>query len=490
MGIATAVKDMFRSDSASSEDFDTTRTGNGSTIPDKNHKFPAGSGVGTLGKGTSARAQPANGNNSRAHNAVDFEQSGGTDLNVANRHDANDYKLPAGTGPGTLGKGVSARANGRRQEGAFGSNGAKGTSDHSTISVGIPVAAAAGVGTAAAANHSARSHDRDLEGNRLTSDEKDIGINGKLRAHGHDLAPKGGMNNALSAGEARQQGVTHNAGHVGLDSPDIMPSGNVTEHHNHLQHVTRDNVRHVETEEVLRQKEHDRHVHHVQHHVQPVHVREERDEVHHQNVVPVTHVKEHHASKEEDTSALRGLVTKHQDSVTHAPKERTIIDKGEVVNENVHHHVHHVVQPVIEKETIDRHRIHTVIPTHHVTHEAPIVHQSHVHKPITMDEFLKNGTLEGGIAHDQLADRVLNNGNCTREVDGMGEKLSKHLKLGSSTSQRMDAKAFDAKRPSQAEKAGLMDEAERSHVRPCKSGSLDEQRVSERPVGPNSSTLV
>jgi hypothetical protein len=68
-----------------------------------------------------------------------------------------------------------------------------------------------------------------------------------------------------------------------------------------LQAVTHEKVRHHETEEVLRQKEHDRHgefgllafiftlihvllVHHVQHHTQPVLDQEVQPEEHHEKV--------------------------------------------------------------------------------------------------------------------------------------------------------------------------------------------------------------
>ncbi len=48
--------------------------------------------------------------------------------------------------------------------------------------------------------------------------------------------------------------------------------------------VTHEHVRHQEVEEVVRQKEKDRHVHHVQHHSIPVTQKEEKDEVHHEKV--------------------------------------------------------------------------------------------------------------------------------------------------------------------------------------------------------------
>ena len=51
----------------------------------------------------------------------------------------------------------------------------------------------------------------------------------------------------------------------------------------------------------------------------------------------------------------------------------------------------HVTQPVIEQEIVERHRIHTVIPVHHVTHEAPIIHKSSTHAPVSLNDFLQGG---------------------------------------------------------------------------------------------------
>lgn len=127
------------------------------------------------------------------------------------------------------------------------------------------------------------------------------------------------------------------------------------------------------------------------------------------------------------------------------PKERHVIDNGETVREDVQHHVHHVVQPVIERESkhfqnvtatithkllaIDRHRIHTVIPTHHVTHEAPIVHQSHHHEPMTMEQFTKLGHANEGLSHSDVTKTLLNQGECTREVDALGKNMSRNLQM-------------------------------------------------------------
>lgn len=83
---------------------------------------------------------------------------------------------------------------------------------------------------------------------------------------------------------------------------------------------------------------------------------------------------------------------------------------------------------------IDKHRIHTVIPSHEVTHEAPIIHQSQTHAPVPLEHFLqKGGTLTGALTHEEIGNRVLFGGDCTREVDGVGERLAKELHLGDAT---------------------------------------------------------
>ncbi|KAG6811098.1 hypothetical protein H0H92_008986 [Tricholoma furcatifolium] len=116
-----------------------------------------------------------------------------------------------------------------------------------------------------------------------------------------------------------------------------------------------------------------------------------------------------------------------RNTLEHADPEHVSIDKGETVNERQHHHVHHIVQPVIHKErltqlsaspAIEPHRIHTTIPIHHVTHEAPVVHRSQAHEPILMEEFLAKGGGVSGMRREQIGETVLLSGECTREVQG------------------------------------------------------------------------
>lgn len=226
----------------------------------------------------------------------------------------------------------------------------------------------------------------------------------------------------------------HDHGHEHSLASKFDPSAETTHHdHKHLQHVTQRDVKHVETEEVVRQREHERNIHHVQHHVQPIVDKQVQDEVHHENQVPVTTIREQHVNTEDDVNLLRGIGEKHRDTETHRPTERTIVDRGEIVNENVHHHVHHVTQPVVQQEVVDRHRIHTTIPIKQVTHEAPIIHKTSTHEPIHMSDFQKGGGVLGsGITMDKS--NVLQTGDCSREVDGTAETLAQKLHLSSGNS--------------------------------------------------------
>ncbi|KAJ2921291.1 hypothetical protein H1R20_g15803, partial [Candolleomyces eurysporus] len=174
-------------------------------------------------------------------------------------------------------------------------------------------------------------------------------------------------------------------------------------------------------------------LHHVQHHTQPVTVSETLPEVHRENIHPVTRIEEQHVNKVEDNTLFLGQVNQHRDSTEHMTKERTIVDKGTAVTEHVHHHIHHVIQPVIEKETVNRQFIHTKIPIHEITHEAPIVHQSQTHAPIPLEHFVeRGGVLKGGMSQADISAKVLHGGECTREIDGIAQDLEKELNLSES----------------------------------------------------------
>ncbi|GAA6011939.1 hypothetical protein JCM10207_003435 [Rhodosporidiobolus poonsookiae] len=203
-----------------------------------------------------------------------------------------------------------------------------------------------------------------------------------------------------------------------------------THNHQHLAPVTHETHHHHETEEIERQREVDRHVHHIQHHTQPVLDTQHASEEHHQKIHPQTHIKENHVATDEDKAQFAGLNTA-RDTYNDAGREKTIIDKGENVHTNTHHHVSHVVQPVIERDTHEHHRTHTAVPVHHEVHEAPIVHQSTMHEPLGIKEFTQGGgDLSSKIKHDHNLLNV-HGSECERTVDGPAETLASNLGLGS-----------------------------------------------------------
>ncbi|GAA5932623.1 hypothetical protein JCM1841_000314 [Sporobolomyces salmonicolor] len=212
-----------------------------------------------------------------------------------------------------------------------------------------------------------------------------------------------------------------------LDEADAKAA---THDHQHLTPVTHEVHQRHEIEEIERQREVDRHVHHVQHHTQPVLDTQHAAEVHHEKIVPETHIKENHVATDEDKALFARLNTA-KDSVTEAPREKTIVDLGERVAENVSHHVHHVVQPVIERDTHEHHRVHTVIPVHQRVEEAPIVHASVQHEPMSLKDFTAGGgDLSSTLKHDPNV-LLRTSDECSREVDGPAESLVQQLGLAS-----------------------------------------------------------
>ncbi|KAG6855176.1 hypothetical protein H0H87_007236, partial [Tephrocybe sp. NHM501043] len=203
-----------------------------------------------------------------------------------------------------------------------------------------------------------------------------------------------------------------------------MPSQNAANDSQQHHPANPERVKNYETEEVLREKEDDFPVHHVQHHTQPDLDKETKDEIDRDRGRIHTHANK----PDEGSTPQHEQICRDEDSQDQGDNERVVIDRGEAINEREHHHVHHIVQPIIEKETIEQHRIHTVIPVHQVTHEAPVVHKSQTHAPVSMEYFAqKGGQIVGGLKYDEVRSTVLRNGQCTREVEGEDENIAQNL---------------------------------------------------------------
>ncbi|EAU87427.2 hypothetical protein CC1G_02186 [Coprinopsis cinerea okayama7 len=307
-------------------------------------------------------------------------------------------KLPTGTGPGTTGKVGSERVMEHDLD--------RARSDQGIAGYGTDAAAATG-GSLAGAHQDARSstgstHSGTIPGTKQSATIANPDAGGGSR-------PGEFISVTREFGRSEHREVLDDRHVAGHRKRDVMPTGDTQEDTSQLNPVTHEYIRHLETEEVERIKDLERHVHHVQHHTQPVVARQD-------------------------------LPEGHKD-FEHGAKERTVVDKGTKITEHVHHHVHHVIQPVIEKETIDRQHIHTTIPIHEVTQEAPIVHQSQTHAPIPMDHFVeRGGALRGGTTPDVVEKTLLREGKCIRTVDGVAEDMEKRLHLGKESTTAVHSK--------------------------------------------------
>ncbi|BGP59858.1 hypothetical protein NBRC10512v2_001154 [Rhodotorula toruloides] len=128
--------------------------------------------------------------------------------------------------------------------------------------------------------------------------------------------------------------------------------------HKYLQPVVHER-RHIhQVEEIERHRVIDRHVHHVQHHVQPLVDERHLEVVHSYREVPVTHVEESHANTAEEKALLARLNAQSISTYTIVPHERVTVDKGETqVVENVIHHYHTIVQPVWQRDLHEYYRL-------------------------------------------------------------------------------------------------------------------------------------
>ncbi|GAA5979856.1 hypothetical protein JCM11641_002721 [Rhodosporidiobolus odoratus] len=109
--------------------------------------------------------------------------------------------------------------------------------------------------------------------------------------------------------------------------------------HQYLEAVVHERHHIHEVEEVERHRVVDRHVHHVQHHVQPLLDERHLEVVHSYRQVPVSHIEESHAATGADRALLARLNAQSASTYTVVPHERVRLDKGETqVHENVIHH--------------------------------------------------------------------------------------------------------------------------------------------------------
>lgn len=177
------------------------------------------------------------------------------------------------------------------------------------------------------------------------------------------------------------------------------------------------------TEEVERQREVERHQNIVNVVEQPVKQEDHVGGDVTQNIKPTTEIEENHAAAtEENKQALSGIAQGLQDPNDGqlGSKDKTIIDKGETVNETVHTHVQNVVVPVVDRDLHEHHTVKTVIPTHQVINEAPVIQKSSATlEPISREE-LQSQQSANAFPIESLQDgSILPPGDSERKINGV-----------------------------------------------------------------------
>eukprot|EP00918_Siedleckia_nematoides_P010334 GHVU01022561.1.p1 GENE.GHVU01022561.1~~GHVU01022561.1.p1 ORF type:complete len:271 (+),score=47.53 GHVU01022561.1:102-914(+) len=142
----------------------------------------------------------------------------------------------------------------------------------------------------------------------------------------------------------------------------------------------------------------DREVHQHHHHtsVQPVHHKEVLPEQHTHNVAAVEHRQVVHGNDEHIKQRLAAEQAAFKNTREVGGTQVTGSAAPVVAGEHVHHHVHEVIQPIINKETVQPTVVHTTVPIHEV-HQNEAKHHNATHlPPVTLKEFEKNiGSVNG-----------------------------------------------------------------------------------------------
>jgi hypothetical protein len=155
----------------------------------------------------------------------------------------------------------------------------------------------------------------------------------------------------------------------------------------------------VEHEEVIRterdemQTAIDREVHQDHYHtsVQIVKDREVLPEQHTDRVAPIENRSYQHGNPEHVKQRLETEAAQFKNTKSVLEVQHTTATSPTVSGEHVHHHVHEVIQPIVQKETVQPTVIHTTIPIHEVHQNEPKHHTATQLPALTMEEFKRQG---------------------------------------------------------------------------------------------------
>ncbi|KAF2483184.1 hypothetical protein BDY17DRAFT_249600 [Neohortaea acidophila] len=125
--------------------------------------------------------------------------------------------------------------------------------------------------------------------------------------------------------------------------------------------------------------------------VQPITDSETAEEQHHHNNLPVEDRHFEHDDIDDRDSRLAAEREKFKDETYHVNGEHTQNVVPTVTGERIHHHVHEIIQPIVNKMTIEPHIIHSTVLIREIHHNASKHHILSALPAVTMAEFKRQG---------------------------------------------------------------------------------------------------
>lgn len=164
--------------------------------------------------------------------------------------------------------------------------------------------------------------------------------------------------------------------------------------------VVQEHIRPQERVETAEAVDRERHVHHLQHRLQPVEDKQTLDTKHINTTEPVIAREHKEEMRPEHQEALAKQRNLAQDTRSTGAVEKSGEHVGTALNEHQHHHIHETVQPVVQRETVDPTVVHKTKAVHERVEDAPIVHEVTTLPTISADKYAKNkSSLEGEGEH-------------------------------------------------------------------------------------------
>lgn len=165
-----------------------------------------------------------------------------------------------------------------------------------------------------------------------------------------------------------------------------------------VQHETVIPQKHEEINTAVDKEVHQDHYHHT---VQPVQDKEVLDTQHHHKVAEAEHRTFDNRDDSKVKAHLEREAAKFKNESVRTETAHTQSNAPVVQGEHVHHHVHETYQPVIHKETVEPHVVHTTIPVHETHHNEAKHHATSTLPAVSLSEFKQHGGTHTGGQHEQ-----------------------------------------------------------------------------------------